>query len=65
MLAPAPAVPLAALAAPAGLAPGPAVTYVWVAVECTGGRNRGDVVCIEPAALAVGHVRLGETGDCS
>ena len=39
---------------------GQAAIYVWVAVEAAGGRNRGDVSCIEPGVLLQGHVRLGD-----
>ena len=29
-------------------------------MEAAGGRNRGDVSCIEPGVLLQGHVRLGD-----
>lgn len=31
----------------------------WAAVEDAGGRRKGDIVCVDPAPLAAGHVVLG------
>ena len=58
----APVVPAVAPMPPA--APGAAVpqTQVWVCVETAGGRKKGDIVCIDPAALPVGSVVLGNHG---
>ena len=59
-LAPPPPAPPAGLAPP-GMAPAPAALdpYVWIAVETAGGRSRGDIICVEPGTLPVGHVVLG------
>lgn len=74
-LAPAPAAaPAAPAAAPAGIlvgghgpaaAPAAAVAGVggshsWIVVEASGGRARGEVVCVEPTALPPGHFQLGD-----
>ncbi len=70
----APAVPLPGVlghgavggAAPAVAAALPAVPVVgvggscWVAIENAGGRNRGDIICTDPAPLPVGHIMLGD-----
>ena len=59
-----PVVPQAGVLGPAGVlaaaqvAPGP--TYVWVAVEEAGGRKKGDVITVEPAALPVGTLAMGD-----
>ena len=58
VLGPAPAPP--APIAPAVAVPAQVNTFVWVALESTGGRTRGDIVCIEPAALPGGHVMLDD-----
>lgn len=60
VLAAAPAAPAVPLGVPAPVGPAVGIVYVWVAIEAAGGRNRGDVVCVEPAVLPVGHVRLGD-----
>lgn len=60
VLAAAPAAPPVPPAAVAAGHPGPVVQHVWVAIETSGGRARGDVVCIEPAVLPPGHVQLGD-----
>eukprot|EP00438_Fugacium_kawagutii_P003956 Skav200396 [mRNA] locus=scaffold1919:156792:162160:- [translate_table: standard] len=48
----------------AAAAPNPGVVgpKSWVAIESSGGRKRGDVVVVEPAALPPGHVVLGDRG---
>ena len=61
MAAAVPVAPPAPPAAPVAVGVvGQAAIYVWVAVEAAGGRNRGDVSCIEPGVLLQGHVRLGD-----
>ena len=57
-----PVPPVAAAAAGVGAVGGPAQpgVMVWVVIEDGGGRKKGDVVCIEPQALPVGHLCLGD-----
>lgn len=51
--------PAVAPAAGAGMV-GPQPTFVWVAIEESGGRKRGDVLVVEPAALPAGSLVLGD-----
>ena len=46
--------------AAAGAGAGVAASHSWIVVEASGGRARGDVICVEPAALPPGHFQLGD-----
>ena len=56
---PAPPAPGGVVGAPPAPAVAGANVYVWVALETCGGRQKGDVICVEPAVLPMGHVILG------
>ena len=60
---------------PGILAPGPGVVaapaqpcaavqaapiFCWVAIEASGGRRKGEVICTEPSPLPVGHFLIGD-----
>ena len=48
--------------APAVAPPAGGVTHVWVATEASGGREKGEIICVEPAPLPPGHVVIGDRG---
>lgn len=47
-------------AAPAAAVAGVGGSHSWIVVEASGGRARGEVVCVEPTALPPGHFQLGD-----
>ena len=53
----APAAPVAAALPPAAA---PAAGFSWVVTESSGGRARGDVICVEPNPLPPGSLTLGD-----